>query len=191
MFAITERLLLRPGWADDAPALHAAFNDEAVTMTLAAAPWPYRLEDAQSYLALPRGPSDANFLIFDRTKGSNGLIGGVGIHDQNGEPEIGYWIARSQWGKGYATEAARAVVKLARHSLRYPRLVSGHFSDNPRSGAVLRKIGFKPTGRVERRECRARGEKLPCVLFALDFAADEGVAPAVRTQQMQMMQIAA
>jgi RimJ/RimL family protein N-acetyltransferase len=191
MFAVTDRLLLRPGWADDAPALHAAFNDEAVTMTLASAPWPYRLEDAQAFLGLTRGHGDASFLIFDRTKGSNGLIGGVGIHDLNGEPEIGYWIARAHWGKGYATEAARAVVKLAKHSLRYPRLVSGHFTHNPRSGAVLRKIGFKPTGQVEQRECRARGEKLPCVLFALDLAEGDTAVPAVRSQQMQMMQIAA
>ncbi len=191
MFAVTERLLLRPGWADDAPALHAAFGDEAVTMTLGAAPWPYRLEDAQAFLALRRRPSDANFLIFDRTKGSNGLIGGVGIHDHDGQAEIGYWIARAQWGKGYATEAASAVVKLAKHSLRYPRLVSGHFTNNPRSGSVLRKIGFKPTGQVEQRLCRARGEKLPCVLFALDFAEGEVATPATRTGQMQMMQIAA
>jgi RimJ/RimL family protein N-acetyltransferase len=191
MFAVTERLLLRPGWADDAPALHAAFNDEAVTMTLAAAPWPYRLADAQAFLALPRAAGDANFLIFDRTKGSHGLIGGVGIHDQGGAAELGYWIARAHWGKGYATEAARAVLKLAKHSLPYSRLVSGHFTNNPRSGAVLRKIGFKPTGQVEQRLCRARGEMLPCVLFALDLAEGETVASAVRTQQMQMMRIAA
>ena len=43
MFARTERLLLRPGWAEDAPALAAAIADEMIVRNLATAPWPYRL----------------------------------------------------------------------------------------------------------------------------------------------------
>jgi RimJ/RimL family protein N-acetyltransferase len=188
MFAVTERLLLRPGWADDAPALYAALSDEAVTMKLAQAPWPYRLADAQAFLALPRTHGEASFLIFDRHRGSAGLIGGIGIHDQDGEPEIGYWIARDHWGKGYATEAGRAVLQIAKHTLRYPRLVSGHFVDNPASGAVLRKLGFHKTGMVEPRTCAARRAEVPCVLMALNFEdSDMSQTSAMRTQQMQMM----
>lgn len=189
MFAITERLLLRPGWADDAAALQAAINDEAVTKMLARVPWPYSLQDARDYLALPAQSQQPSFLIFDRAKGSAGLIGGVGIHDQDGLPEIGYWIASSHWGRGYATEAARAVVQLARHTLRIPRLVSGHFVDNPASGRVLRKIGFRPTGQIEQRECRSRGEQVPCVLLELDLSAQPDSRPLADTPspQMQMM----
>src|SRR5690606_28343339 len=51
MFARTDRLLLRPGWAEDAPALHAAIAEPAVVRNLARAPWPYRLTDAQAFLA--------------------------------------------------------------------------------------------------------------------------------------------
>jgi hypothetical protein len=46
MFARTERLLLRPGWAEDAPALRQAIADEMVVRNLAVAPWPYSLRDA-------------------------------------------------------------------------------------------------------------------------------------------------
>jgi RimJ/RimL family protein N-acetyltransferase len=187
MFAVTERLLLRPGWAEDAPALHAAFGVPEVTMKLAKAPWPYHLEDARAYLAIPRKQGEATFLIFDRNRGCAGLIGGIGIHDQDGELEIGYWIAQAHWGKGYATEAGRAVVALARDTLRIPRLVSGHFVDNPASGRVLRKLGFRPTGKIEPRANSARGKDVPCVLFEQNLADDIICPdPAMPMPQMQM-----
>ena len=69
MFARTERLLLRPGWAEDAPALAAAIADEMIVRNLATAPWPYSLRDAEAFLAQPRDPVLPSFLIFARTDG--------------------------------------------------------------------------------------------------------------------------
>ena len=69
MFARTERLLLRPGWAEDAPALARAIADEQVVRNLATAPWPYALEDAEAFLAAPRDPAMPSFLITERTDG--------------------------------------------------------------------------------------------------------------------------
>jgi RimJ/RimL family protein N-acetyltransferase len=169
MFVRTERLLLRPGWIEDAPALAAAIGDEAILTKLALVPSPYQVSDAVDYLSLPPRLGKPSFLIFMRTQGVPRLVGGTGLHDQDGETEIGYWIARPYWGLGIATEAARAVVDLARHSLRISRLVSGHFIDNPASGGVLKKLGFRPTGRIVARESRARGVTVPCKLFALDL----------------------
>ena len=51
MFARTERLLLRPGWAEDAPALARAIADEAIVRNLATAPWPYGIDDARDKIA--------------------------------------------------------------------------------------------------------------------------------------------
>ena len=184
MFARTERLLLRPGWVDDAPALTDAIAHESVAHKLARLPWPYSVDDARWFLGQDRAEGDANFLIFARTQGVPKLIGGIGLHpDDEGETEIGYWIAPPYWGLGFATEAGRAVVSIARHTLRLPKLVSGHFVDNPASGNVLRKIGFKPTGRVANRMSLARGKETPCVLYALDLsdADDEDMPPAVQT----------
>ncbi len=172
MFAITERLLLRPGWAEDAPALAEAIAHEAVAYKLAKLPWPYTVDDAAWFLGLDRKESDANFLIFARTMGRPRLVGGIGLHDLDSEMEIGYWIAPSFWGLGFATEAGRAVMDIARHSLKLNRLVSGHFVDNPASGKVLRKLGFKPTGKVELRPCLARGEDVPCALYEQDLTTD-------------------
>ena len=66
MFARTDRLLLRPGWAEDAPQLHAAIADEAVAYKLARLPWPYSLEDAASYLGRDRAEGEADCLILPR-----------------------------------------------------------------------------------------------------------------------------
>ncbi len=176
MFIRTENLLLRPGWVDDAPALTEAFAREDVVMTLARAPWPYRLDDAVDYLGRERSAHEVDMLIFLRTPGSPRLIGGIGIADRDGESELGYWIVPSHWGRGYATEAGRAVVAAARDSLRIDRLVSGHFTDNPASGHVLRKLGFAATGRVEQRECRARATDLPCQTYAMELSPSYALA---------------
>ena len=168
MFIRTENLLLRPGWVDDAPALTEAFAREDVVMTLATAPWPYSVDDAVAYLGRERSTHEVDLLIFLRTPGTPRLIGGIGIADRDGDSELGYWIVPSHWGRGYATEAARAVVAAARDSLRIDRLVSGHFTDNPAPGAVLRKLGFVAMGQ-ELRDCRAAGVAKPCRTYALEL----------------------
>jgi len=177
MFAITPRLLLRPGWREDAPAVFAAVADEAIVRNLAQVPWPYRLDDAEEWLAKPHQPAWPACLIFLRGEPTR-VAGCVGLHpDESGVPEFGYWLARPFWGRGIATEAARAMVSAARHSLRLPRLVSGHFTDNPASGRVLEKLGFRATG-VTRRYSAGRGEAVPCRLMALDLA-EEDTLPAI------------
>src|SRR3546814_9227564 len=79
MFARTERLLLRPGWREDAPALAAAIGDEAIVRNLATAPWPYNQPDADDYLARTEDSTLPNFLIFSRPIGAKRLVGSFGI----------------------------------------------------------------------------------------------------------------
>ena len=188
MFARTERLLLRPGWAEDAPALAKAIGEQAIVRNLATAPWPYALDHARAFLATERGADEASFLIFRRTMGAPQLIGGAGFGRMPGtnEVEMGYWIARPYWGLGYATEAGRAIVDIARNGLRLRKLHAGHFLDNPASGRVLEKLGFRPTGLTLPRFSCGRGEAAPCRLFELDLAEEPAnVAPTVRAQPMK------
>ncbi|MDP8994851.1 MAG: GNAT family N-acetyltransferase [Pseudomonadota bacterium] len=177
MFARTERLLLRPGWREDAPALFGAIRDEGIVRNLASAPWPYRLADAEAFLASERGPTESAMLILLRTGGAPELIGTIGFGRlPDGEVEFGYWIALAHWGRGYATEAGRALVAIARHGLRLPRLAAGHFLDNPASGRVLEKLGFRATGRIVPRFSAGRGEAAPCRLYALDLGETQAQA---------------
>src|SRR5690242_8976545 len=116
MFARTERLLLRPGWREDAPALFRAIADERIVRNLATAPWPYTLADAEAFLTRDRPAAQAACLIFLRTEGAPTLVGGIGFGRKPGdaEPEFGYWIARPFWGQGIATEAGAALLAAAR-----------------------------------------------------------------------------
>lgn len=165
MFARTERLLLRPGWIEDAAEVQAGMDDEAVAKNLARVPWPYQMDDARAFLSLPRDAAEPSFLISLRTGGAPRIIGGVGISDLDGAMNLGYWIARPYWGLGFATEAATAVRRIAR-AMALPRLVAAHMVDNPASGHVLRKVGFRPTGRIVKRFSLARGEKVAMVEYA-------------------------
>lgn len=178
MFARTPRLTLRPAWIEDAPALATAIAYESVTMRLARLPWPYALADAERFVAAPLPAGEALCLILAHDDGRTPrLIGGVGIHCAGAEHEIGYWLTPAAWGRGYATEAGRAMLGIARYGLGHQRLVSGHFIDNPASGRVLRKLGFRATGHVERRDSRARQANAPCATYTLDFGEDACGAP--------------
>jgi RimJ/RimL family protein N-acetyltransferase len=180
MFVRTTRLLLRPGWSQDAPALFEAIGDERIVRNLATAPWPYRPEDAEAWLATERKVCEPSLLVFLCTDSAPELVGAVGFGRRpTGETEFGYWIARRHWGRGYATEASRALLAAARHSLRLKRLDAGHFLDNPASGRVLEKLGFKPTGTIAPRYSAGRGEMAPCRLFELEFDQDESVPAAM------------
>jgi RimJ/RimL family protein N-acetyltransferase len=192
MFARTDRLLLRPGWPEDAAALAGALADHAIVRNLAKVPWPYGLADAEAFLAAEPKAGEPDFLVFRRTRGPARLIGGIGLgRTPEGEIELGYWIARNAWGLGYATEAACAVVAMARGSLGLDRLVAGHFLDNPASGRVLEKIGFRPTGIVEIRYSAGRGESAPCRAFELHLGAQDAQDAQAATRDCRVAAMAA
>jgi RimJ/RimL family protein N-acetyltransferase len=169
MFARTPRLTLRPGWIEDAPALAQAIAHEAVVMRLAHVPWPYTVADAAAFVGLPLGRGEAACLVFAHEGAVPRLVGGVGVHGAGDSFELGYWFTPAAWGRGYATEAGRAMLGMARHALGHRALGSGHQLDNPASGRVLRKLGFTATGRVERRPCRARGCDVDVATYRCDL----------------------
>jgi RimJ/RimL family protein N-acetyltransferase len=167
MFARTPRLLLRPGFPEDAPALAAAIADKAVVRNLATAPWPYRMRDAEAFLASPRDPVLPSLLIFERTGAAPQLIGACGLGRRpSGAVEMGYWIARPFWGRGFATEACSALIEIAR-TLGLSQIEGAHFLDNPASARVLEKLGFEPVGIVAPRTSCARGTEVPARMMRL------------------------
>lgn len=176
MFARTERLLLRPSWPEDAAELHRAIADEGIVRNLARAPWPYTAEDAAEFTRQDHDERHPAFLLMLRTNGAPRLIGACGLGEHDGAAELGYWIARPYWGLGFATEASRAVIDIAR-TIGHPRLVASHFTDNPASGNVLRKLGFSNSGKTALRHSRGRGEATMCALYEKSLA-DAGSEPA-------------
>lgn len=177
MFARTARLLLRPGFPEDAPALAAAIADQGIVRHLPSTPWPYRLRDAEAFLAAPRDPILPVLLVFERGNGPPRLLGACGLGRRaSGAVELGYWVARGEWGRGIATEACTALVDIAR-MLGLKRLEGAHFTDNPASGRVLEKLGFVATGIVAPRFSCARGGDFQARLVRLDLADGAAALP--------------
>ena len=178
MFARTERLLLRPGWAEDAPALAQAIADEAIVRSLASAPWPCGDAEALNFLAGSGDPVLPSFLLLKRTDRAPELVGAAGFGRRpSGAIEISIWIARAHRGRGYATEAGRQLIEIAR-TMALCRLEASHFLDNPASGRVLEKLGFLPTGGTALRRSCARGGDAPSRLLTLDLRCTEQMLAA-------------
>jgi len=172
MFARTPRLLLRPGFPEDAPALVGIMSDK-IARNLAVVPWPYTLRDAEAFLASPRDPVLPSLLIFERTDGAPRLIGACGLGRRpSGAVEMGYWIARPYWGRGYATEACGALIDIAR-TLGLDSLEASHFIDNPASARVLDKLGFQSLHIIAPRMSCGRGTEVPARLMRLQLQSSE------------------
>ena len=166
----TERLLLRPPRAADISHFMPLINDFEVSQNLSRVPYPYTEDDACAFIVkVPQGPAagtDYTFAILLKAAGI--FIGMCGIHPAQ-DWELGYWLGRPYWGRGYATEAGRRVMNFAFEDLKAETLNAGWFHDNPASGRVLAKLGFQPAGEAER-SCLSRGGPVACHLVALDRA---------------------
>jgi RimJ/RimL family protein N-acetyltransferase len=168
VFIRSERLFLRPGWPEDWQELATLIADDGVVRNLASVPWPYTGADARRFLDQPQERFLPRFLITLPGAEGGRLIGSVGLERRGEDIELGYWIARSHWGRGFASEAARATIRLAR-AIGHERLVASHFVDNPASGRVLEKNRFTQTGRIVDRYSLGRGTACPAREYALDL----------------------
>jgi RimJ/RimL family protein N-acetyltransferase len=168
MFVRSERLFLRPGWTEDQEEFLALIADEGVVRNLSRAPWPYTGEDARRFLDAAQDMLLPRFLITQPGAHGSRIVGCIGLSLLDGEVNLGYWIAREHWGQGFASEAARAVLSLAR-AIGHKRIVGSHFVDNPASGRVLEKVGFRPTGRVVERFSEGRGTSCLSREYAVEF----------------------
>lgn len=154
----TERLLLRAPVMADAPAVAELANDPGVARMTTSMPYPYGLADARDWLGKAERADPRDEAVFAIEHRQFGLIGML-VFDEPaaGRMELGYWIGRPFWGRGYATEAASAALGWARAEWRRNVVWAGHFADNRASGQVLCKAGFLYTGDVVARPCAARG----------------------------------
>lgn len=168
MFIRSERLFLRPGWPEDWAEMTARIGDAAIVRNLAHAPWASTALDERDPAAAATDPRCPQLLVTLPTSDGSEVIGCAGLAPGPEGIELGYWIARARGGQGYATEAVRALLSLAR-TLGHRRIVANHCQDNHASGAVLRKAGFRPTGQTRLRFCIERGVEVPAQAYALEL----------------------
>jgi len=172
----TQRLRLRPIRMSDAGRIAHFCDDPGVGRNLAMTPLPYLPVAAEGWIMTlrARAPLGQDF-VFAVDLIDEGLAGIIGAHQRGDAFEIGYWFGRPFWGKGIATEAARAFVAQAR---TLGALEAGHFFDNPASGRVLEKVGFAYTGETKRMFSLGRGESVACRRMRFDDSRSHG--PSVR-----------
>jgi RimJ/RimL family protein N-acetyltransferase len=161
----TKRLILRAPCLEDAKTVAMLANDRRIAENAARIPHPYKLSDAESFIAAANAnDGDAAFLIALRDKT---VIGACGVTTLADQPELGYWLGVPFWGKGFATEALHALIDYAFTDLAHAALQAGARVTNPASRRVLEKCGFQWTG-VGLYRIRAINSSAPIDRFRLE-----------------------
>lgn len=132
----TQRLLLRPLVAEDAGTLTELIGDYQVSKWLTMVPYPYTRADADWFIDSDMNTPGKSWAL----DAGDGLMGVITL-----DVDLGYWLARKYWRKGFMSEAADAVVRAHFADATNDEVHSGHFVDNVGSGAILRGLGFVPT----------------------------------------------
>jgi len=154
----TERLLIRSLAAEDAPALAAIWSDPDVTRFMGG-PRDYEqtCRDLLSEAAeSSTDPADTLYPVIERSSGR--IVGDCGFLEKDvegeTETELIYVFAKAAWGRGYASEAARALCTFAADRLQLPRLIALIDPENRASARVAEKAGMRfwkqtirPTGK--------------------------------------------
>lgn len=151
----TARLVLRPFTLDDVPRVVELAGARAIADTTLAVPHPYTHSAAESWIGSHRAAFEAGagvcFAIVEREGTLVGSVALASIDPEHLQAELGYWIGVPYWGRGYATEAARRVVRFGFERLGMNRIHAHHMERNPASGRVLAKLGMQREGLLRQR----------------------------------------
>jgi RimJ/RimL family protein N-acetyltransferase len=146
----TPRLRLRRFELSDVPRVRELADHPDVAATTLNLAQPYTLADATSFVRGARAawPKAESVAFAVEARDERTLIGTVGltVSASNDRAELGYWFGRAYWGYGYATEAARAVVRFGFETLGLNRVFATCFADNPASERVMQKLGMRCEG---------------------------------------------
>lgn len=166
----TERLLLRPFVAADAPTVERLAGAREVADTTLTIPHPYPAGAAEAWIAehTPAWEADQRLTLAVCVADAPAVVVGAigfGIAAEHARAELGYWIGVDAWGRGYATEAARALLAFGFATLGLNRIQAQHFLRNPASGRVLQKVGMTFEG-VHRQAYRRWGRFEDAAMYA-------------------------
>lgn len=143
----TERLLMRPLRVDDADALFAADNDAELMRYWSSGPHA-DVAETRAYLA-PRFDKDDWRSWAITLRSGDRVIGTVSAGQRRaGVVEIGYLLARSAWGRGYAREAVSGLIDLLLRDEGNRRVFADTDPDNVASNALLSALGFRREGHL-------------------------------------------
>ena len=160
---VTDRLMMRRAQPSDVDDYHRIVSDYGVVKWTASWPWPAEIAHTTERCK-PFNPELGMVgPVFHQSK----MVGmmGIGSHYEDG-PELGYIFAPEHWGKGYATEMARALIDHCWARYDWDVIGACAYDDNPASVRVLEKLGFSETAPAMG-ACKARGGTFPMRCYRL------------------------
>jgi RimJ/RimL family protein N-acetyltransferase len=146
----TERLNLRLFQKSDAETVALLCNNYNIYKSTLYLPYPYHINDALSWIETHYDNFIADklyeFAITDKETGE--VFGAIALSNNKNfnHGELAYWIGESYWARGYATEAAKAVLQFAFKEVKLHKVFARYFSSNIASGKIMEKIGMKQEG---------------------------------------------
>ena len=169
----TERITLRHWLDTDAKDLYKYASDPEVGPR---AGWPPHLSEEESLEIIHTVFNNPTTwaIVWNETGEAIGAIGygpscDCSLPAREGEPTVGYWVAKPYWGKGICTEALRLMIAHIRETTVIRSLISGHFTDNHASGRVMEKCGFVATGENVFDNSLHLGENRPIKVLRLEL----------------------
>lgn len=170
----TDRITLRPWRDSDAETLFKYASDPDVGPR---AGWPphQSVEKSLEIIRTVFGNDTTWAIALRATDEPIGAIGygpscDCNLPAREGEPIVGYWVAKPYWNQGICTEALELMVEHIRTTTNIPSLISGHFIDNPASGRVMEKCGFTATGETCIDENQYQGKDRPIRVLRMELA---------------------
>ena len=146
----TDRLILRSLTLEDAQDVQRLAGERDIASTLIRIPHPYEDGMAEEWIRSCydtfESEAGVHFAITLQTEGSFIGVMGLELNREHERAELGYWIGKPYWGNGYATEAAKAVVRHGFEAVKLNRIYAYYMKRNPASGRVLEKIGMRYEG---------------------------------------------
>ena len=146
----TERLILRPFTVEDAPDVQRLAGDFEVASTTLNVPHPYEDGMAEAWISGHQpGYEEGRLVSFATVRRDDAVLLGVisiGLEPRFDSGELGYWIGRPYWNRGYCTDGVRRVLQYGFDELALNRIHARHLTRNPASGRVMEKVGMKYEG---------------------------------------------
>jgi ribosomal-protein-alanine N-acetyltransferase len=145
----TKRLELRPFEADDAQAVFDVYASDPETTRYMAFRTHADVSEAREFIALAKARLNRGEAVVwaIRLRNDPALIGGISLEFKEAATcEAGYIIGRAYWGRGIVPEALERLLAFAREQLQQTRAIGRCDVENPKSGRVFEKCGFRQTG---------------------------------------------
>jgi len=141
----TERLILSQLKEEDLPFVTEYLQDKIFSDVTSNIPYPYTGEHAKFWMKMSRESFENNIGYTFAVRNKEGqILGAIGLHDRDDDKaELGYWMGKPFWNKGYITEAATALIDFGFNELQINKIYATYFLDNPASGRIMEKIGME------------------------------------------------